>query len=246
MRTSNAILLILLFILAYIVICEILTILFRLTGMPAGKSRFQVISLMTNCGYTTSESELVAMERIRRRLAMVTMIIGYMFAVIIVSMLLNLIMALPTTEAADLISTGAYVLGFVLILFVLIRVQKVRMWFDNHIRDWGAKLMFRDRTHPIQLLDTYGEKVIAELLVTDLPPLLQDKTIAETQMRRKYGIQILVIRREGNTISHVSPEEQVCRGDSLVVYGGLAEIQALFQGQTEPTPPFVGESNKEQ
>ena len=46
-------------ILGYWVISELFTLLFRFTGLPDEKARFQVISLLTGCGFTTRESELL-------------------------------------------------------------------------------------------------------------------------------------------------------------------------------------------
>ena len=56
-------------ILIYLVITELFTILFRFTGLPDERARFQVISLLTGCGYTTRESETILSNRRRRRLA---------------------------------------------------------------------------------------------------------------------------------------------------------------------------------
>lgn len=47
-----------LIILSYWIITEWFTILFRFTGLPDERARFQVISLLTGCGYTTKESEM--------------------------------------------------------------------------------------------------------------------------------------------------------------------------------------------
>ena len=54
-------------ILIYLVITELFTILFRFTGLPDERARFQVISLLTGCGYTTRESEMILSNRRRRR-----------------------------------------------------------------------------------------------------------------------------------------------------------------------------------
>ncbi len=43
--------------------------LFMLTGLPERKARFQVISILTNTGFTTGESEVITSSRRRRRLA---------------------------------------------------------------------------------------------------------------------------------------------------------------------------------
>ncbi len=53
-------------ILIYLVITELFTILFRFTGLPDERARFQVISLLTGCGYTTKESEMFLSNRRRR------------------------------------------------------------------------------------------------------------------------------------------------------------------------------------
>ena len=54
-------------ILVYWIITEWFTILFRFTGLPDEKARFQVISLLTGCGYTTRESEMFLSSRRWRR-----------------------------------------------------------------------------------------------------------------------------------------------------------------------------------
>lgn len=65
------------FILVYILINEIFTVLFRLTGLTEDKAKFQVTSMLTNSGFTTSDSELITSSRVRRKLARITMISGY-------------------------------------------------------------------------------------------------------------------------------------------------------------------------
>lgn len=55
MDITLALLLFSLIILLYWVITELFTFFFRLTGLPAEKARFQVISLLTGTGFTTRE-----------------------------------------------------------------------------------------------------------------------------------------------------------------------------------------------
>ena len=57
-------------ILMYWVMTELFTVLFRFTGLPDEKARFQVISILTGCGFTTRESELLLSNSSRRRLAL--------------------------------------------------------------------------------------------------------------------------------------------------------------------------------
>ena len=63
--------------LIYWVISEIFTMLFRFIGLPEEKARFQVTSLLTGCGFTTRESEMILSTKRRRLLARITMLFGY-------------------------------------------------------------------------------------------------------------------------------------------------------------------------
>ena len=73
-----------LMILVYSIISELFTMLFRFTGLPDERARFQVVSLLTGCGFTTRESEMILSSRSRRRLARITMLFGYVFNITIV------------------------------------------------------------------------------------------------------------------------------------------------------------------
>ena len=42
----------------YYVLIKFYTVLFRITGLPEEKAGFQAVSLLTNAGYTTGESEI--------------------------------------------------------------------------------------------------------------------------------------------------------------------------------------------
>ena len=85
-------------ILLYWVITELFTIIFRFTGLPDERARFQVISLLTGCGFTTRESEMMLSTRSRRRLARVTMLFGYVFNITIVSAFINVFLSLKLAQ----------------------------------------------------------------------------------------------------------------------------------------------------
>ena len=80
-------------VLLYWVMTEVFTVLFRLIGLPEEKARFQVVSLLTSCGFTTSESEMFLSTKSRRRLARICMLIGFIFNVAIVSILINVFLS---------------------------------------------------------------------------------------------------------------------------------------------------------
>ena len=88
-------------ILLYWVIAELFTFFFRLTGLPAERARFQVVSLLTGTGFTTRESEIVLTSRLRRRLARVTMLFGYVFNITIVSAFINVFLTMKAVQAGS-------------------------------------------------------------------------------------------------------------------------------------------------
>ena len=81
MTIELAIILVLAFILIYVFMIKIYSILFRLTGLTKNKSSFQAISLLTNTGFTTNEAEVIATSATRRKIANSAMISGHIFSV---------------------------------------------------------------------------------------------------------------------------------------------------------------------
>ena len=60
--------LIMVFIIIYYMLIQVFSVLFRISGLTKVKAKFQVISLLTNSGFTTSESEIVVTDKLRRKL----------------------------------------------------------------------------------------------------------------------------------------------------------------------------------
>ena len=83
----------------YRVITDFFTIMFRFTGLPSEKARFQVLSLLTGTGFTTRESEIILSNRQRRTLARITMLFGYVFNITIVSAFINVFLTFKLSQA---------------------------------------------------------------------------------------------------------------------------------------------------
>ena len=147
-----------LIILLYWVITELFTIIFRFTGLPDEKARFQVISLLTGCGFTTRESEMILSSRRRRRLARITMLFGYVFNITIVSAFINVFLSLKVAQVEDymlvvLIPLAVICCGLVLflacifidylraLLFRLLHVRQGTQRLEGALRCLAAKLI---------------------------------------------------------------------------------------------------------
>ncbi len=53
------------------------------------------------------------------------------------------------------------------------------------------------------------------------------KTISESQLRSKYGVNLLSIQRDGNFITEIYPDTKILKGDMLYIMGNPASISDL-------------------
>ncbi len=157
MSIYTALLLFSFIILIYWIITELFTILFRFTGLPDERARFQVISLLTGCGYTTRESELFISNRSRRRLARITMLFGYVFNITIVSAFINVFLSLKLSQVEHYYSGALIPLAAITIIFIFMRFPHVRAWGDHQLENLADRLIGRtDSFNTIMLLDYIG------------------------------------------------------------------------------------------
>lgn len=228
MSIELAISLILLFVIIYVFLINIYSILFRLTGLTKTKARFQAISLLTNSGYTTSEAEIITTNHVRRNIAIASMITGYVFSVVIVSLVFNLIKTLSTQELGNnyisiLIAFGVFV--GVLILFKLPFIKKP---CEKAIEGLAKRIMKRNvKDNIITVIDNYGKVVMSEILLNFLPEEINGKRLSEINSRDTYHINFLILKRKG-VAQTVDKDTTFEAGDTVVVFGALQNIKQLF------------------
>ena len=119
-----------LIILVYWIISELFTMLFRFTGLPDERARFQVVSLLTGCGFTTRESEMILSTRSRRRLARITMLFGYVFNITIVSAFVNVFLSLKLVQMGNYFFAVLIPLAAVIAVFAFARIPSIRTRCD--------------------------------------------------------------------------------------------------------------------
>lgn len=213
--------------LAYMVLIEIFTILFRLTGLTQEKARFQVISLLTTSGFTTRESEIMLATINRRKLSGRIMIVGYVFSVLIVSLIINLALTIPQSKASDYGVITILISAAFVLLLVVFSLKPVRGWFAHLIENLARRALYGDKTK-IVILDFYHSHIIAQVFIRDLPPQLEGKTLAESDIKNKFDVQILLITREGATLPDIKSGEILRSGDVLTVYANAKKLNELF------------------
>ncbi|WP_297406077.1 TrkA C-terminal domain-containing protein [uncultured Cetobacterium sp.] len=229
MNINIAILMFFFFLLAYLFICEIFTILFRLTGLTETTARFQVISMLTNCGYTTLESELIVKSRKRKKLAFLTILFGYIFSITIVSMIVNLFLSIENENISHTLYKIAFaILINILIWFSLFRINFIKTLFNKFICVFCIKSFFRKKYNPILILGLFQNEVVAEVLVSQLPEELKGTCLKDNKIGKKYSINILAIIKPNNEKIKVKGDTIIEENDTIIIFGPQTNIKNLF------------------
>lgn len=229
MGIMESLVLLLIFLLGYMAIIEIFTVLFRLTGLTREKARTQVISMLTNSGFTTSESELIMSSKRRRKLARITMLFGYSFSVIIVSILVNIFFALNQSELTQMVTATFFATVVFLILILIMRLQSVQSGFDHIIERLGNRMMFGKGSNAVVLIDTYGGKSMVEINLKFVPEMLLGRRLEDTQLKKTYGIQVLFIKRGGLSIHKIDGDVELHADDIVFLFGDHKNIRMIFE-----------------
>ena len=220
-----------LIILIYWIITELFTIIFRFTGLPDEKARFQVISLLTGCGFTTRESEMILSSRSRRRLARITMLFGYVFNITIVSAFINVFLSLKLTQVENYFLAMPIPLIAIIVIFIFIRVPAVRAWGDRLLQRLAGRIIHGDAGNTVIPLDYIGEDSIALVTLRDIPEEYQNVPLSETGLRADTGIMVMLVEPPGKKAEPAGAETVFHPGDKLTVFGDYATICRTFHAR---------------
>ncbi len=219
-------------ILVYWIMTELFTILFRFTGLPDERARFQVISLLTGCGYTTRESEMFLSSRHRRRLARMTMLFGYVFNVTIVSAFINVFLSLKISQVEHYYFGILIPLIVITIIFVFMRVPAVRAWGDGVLQKIADRIIGRtDSFNSVMLLDYIGTDSIALLTINNIPEEYRGLSLSETGLKADTGILIMLVEKPGKKPEAARADTVFEVGDKLTVFGNYSKICKSFHAR---------------
>lgn len=228
MSLNFILLLLLLLAVLYMTFIEIFTIIFMITGMSNTRAKFQVISLLTGCGFTTNESEIVVSSRKRRRIAIIVMLFGNLFNVAIVSILVEGFISFSKDKSFDVLSSTLYLLAFVAFIIILKRLPFIKVAFNNIIKKLANKVMFSKNSNHLLILDNFHGFVIVEVKVIKVPKLLKEKSLLESRISKDYNLRILTIKRNEKNIADVTKDEIIRDNDRLIIYGPLTNVIKVF------------------
>ena len=228
MGLITSVILILAFIVIYVIVIQIYAVLFRITGLTKEKAHFQAISLLTNSGFTTSESEIITSDRFRRRIAIAAMINGYAFSVIIVSLIINVILSLKEDMQDQTLIVMLYAFGIFVLLIIITQIPIVKKLFEKFIQLIATKVLRRNKNENIIImLDNYGRDSMAEVYLNRVPEFMVDTTLVDMKIKEKYHLNVLMVKRNGKVID-VNRDTIFKKGDRLVVFGSTSSINNVF------------------
>ena len=224
------------FVAFYIVFIEVFTVIFRATGLTKSKAKYQTISLFTNCGFTTSESEVITSSPIRRRIALLVMVVGHIFSVLIVSIVISAFGSIGTKmEKNDYISI-IIILGVFALAILIFLLPFVNRPLSNGLEKMVLRhLAKKEQSNTITILDSYGKSSIAQVIISVVPESMKEKPLFDLNLR-SYSINLLLIKRK-NKVIDVDRDTMIQKGDILVAFGPLQNIKDMFRskGKVEDT-----------
>ena len=220
----------------YLFLIEGFSVAFKLTGMATRKIKFQVASLFTSTGFTTAESELITSDERRRKIAVACIYTGHIFSVLIMGLIINVFISIgasmsnerQTPNFTEWYFIVFYVSSFVFLLVLFIKIPPINRRFQKLLETIAINASKKSRnTNLITVLDYYGKNAIAEVILNKIPPFAEELTLFQMGLTKKYSINILSIKR-GKRMVEVTKDTMFRKGDSLVLYGLINDIQDAF------------------
>ncbi len=232
MEIIGALILFIVFMFIYTLIVEVFVMLFRITGLSDEKARFQVVSMLTNSGYTTREAELITNDKQRRKLARFVMMFGYAFTVTIVSTVVNIFLQFRKTVTVGAIASIPII---IIILFLTWFFKKNRLfnkWVDKIITKVAGKIINDKTANPVIIIDDYGNVVMAKIKLTMVPKELDGIELSKSNIKREHGINVVLKNnKDGESLAQSDTIFEI--GDTVVVIGNENEIRKVFELKTD-------------
>ncbi|MGN0246487.1 MAG: potassium channel family protein [Lachnospiraceae bacterium] len=94
---------------------------------------------------------------------------------------------------------------------------------EKQLADWTAIRYTAD--HILDYIEIDSDHAIFEIVV---PEKWIGKSVIEVDVRKKYGINIMAIKRDGKMELNFSPQTNFRQDDSILVLGDMKDVQKCF------------------
>jgi Trk K+ transport system NAD-binding subunit len=227
----------------YLFTIEIFSVAFKLTGMATSKIKFQVASLFTGTGYTTAESELVAKDEKRRKIALACIYTGHIFSVAFMGLIINVVISLSLTiyRAGDHPHFNEwyfivlYITIGLLLLVLFIKIPPINRRFQRFLESIAINATRKKKqSNLMTTLDIHGKHAIVEVVLNIVPDFAIEKPLSEMEPIRVLDINVLSIKRDSRFVE-VTKDTMFKKGDVVVIYGLINDIKEAFINSVSKT-----------
>ena len=215
----------------YMFVIEVFSVAFKLTGLATNKLKFQVASLFTGAGFTTTESELITNDDRRRKIAVMCMYTGHIFSVVIMGLIINVFISIWAETRSNQVTFKEwyfvifYVALGIFLLVLFLKIPPVNKRFQKLLENIAINT--RRKSNIITVLDYYGRSAVVEVVLNKIPDFANEVSLSEMELTKKFAMILLTIRR-GNRRVSVSKDTMLVKGDVIVVYGHINDIKEAF------------------
>jgi len=225
MNFTIAFILFLFTIFLYLMFIEIFTIIFMITGVSESKARFQVISLVTNTGFTTEDSELIMSSKLRRSIAKFIMIFSYCFSVSVIAVLVNFFSEVGNAQDINYVLIAIFFLCFISLYIMIKKVKPIRKIFYYSIEKLTKRLIYKEDSNSVLIIEKLeNDRVFAKVIINIQPKHIEGKSIEQSNIKKKYSVQIISINRDKSSIFPVKAHDVIQKSDCLFVVGNYSNI----------------------
>ncbi|VEF48572.1 Uncharacterised protein [Bacillus freudenreichii] len=194
--------------------------LLTFTGLKRKIARYQVISMLTNTGFTTDESKLILEHPIRRKISAFLILFGAFSLAVIISILSSYLSNDIRFKQLGYILTGSGILLFFL------KLKPVREFLQGKL-DTSMEKQYALDERPIREVLYMNEDDLLTVV-----PLSIESSFVNKQCNEVFGygedIQLLFIKRGEEVIRLHLNDEQMHEGDLLYVLGDEKSIRDKF------------------
>ena len=171
-------------------------------------------------------------NRRRRRLARITMLFGYVFNITIVSAFINVFLSLKQSQVEHLYIGILIPLIAVAIIFVFMRVPRIRAWGDGMLQRVADRIVGRtDSFNTVMLLDYIGSDSIALVTLHHIPEQYRGIPLSETGLKAETGILVMLVEKPGKKAAPAGADTVFEEEDQLTVFGDYAVICKAFHAR---------------
>lgn len=211
---------------AYVIVTVGAT-MYELTGVDKDQARFQALSAFTGAGFTTRISELVVRDPVRRRITSMLIVLGYAGTASIVA---SLIASFASQSVGSLLINGVVLIGFGAVAAGIVRL--FGRVFGDVVRRFLTPRMTGEAV-PHEEFVLYGSGF--GITRIEIPPRsrVTGKRLRDLDLRDRQ-LQVLAIEDHAQVHPIPDPDWVFERGQHLILYGRLREVQRAFAPVDEP------------